>query len=126
LSEKFSKEHFADSTETIFPGNEQEFISRAIAIMEAQLENSRFAVDDLAKALAMSRSQLHRKLAALTNQSTTQFIHKVRLHKAAALLKQSDYTISEVAYKVGFDDAGYFIRIFRKYHGKSPREFMKG
>ena len=126
LSIKFSKEHFADSTETIFPGNEQEFISRAIAIVENRMENPIFSVDDLAKALAMSRSQLHRKFRALTNQSTTQFIHTVRLHKAAALLKQNDYTISEVAYKVGFDDAGYFTRIFQRQYGKSPREFIKG
>ncbi|UCE06525.1 MAG: helix-turn-helix domain-containing protein [bacterium] len=126
LSEKFSKEHFADSTDNIFPGNEQEFISKAIATVEAQLEKSRFTVEDLAKNLAMSRSQLHRKIKALTNQSTSQFIHTVRLHKAATLLKQSDYTISEVAYKVGFDDAGYFTRIFQKHYGKSPREFMKG
>jgi len=126
LSEKLSTEHFADSTEAIFLGNEQEFISRAIAIIEIQMENPRFSVDDLARALAMSRSQLHRKFIALTNQSTTQFIHAVRLHKAAALLKQKKYTISEVAYKVGFDDAGYFGRIFRKHYGKSPREFIKG
>lgn len=123
LREKFSLGKFPDSTEAEFSGTEREYIGKAIAIVEDQIENSEFSTTNLAKALFMSRSQLHRKIRALTNQSSTEFINRVRLHRATVLLKQNDYNISEIAYKVGFDDANYFTRIFRKYYGKSPREF---
>lgn len=125
LREKFSLGQFPDSTDTTFSDNEHEFIGKAIAIVEDQMENPGFSTTNLAKSLFMSRSQLHRKIKALTNQSSTNFMNQVRLNKATALLKQTDYTISEIAYKVGFEDANYFTRIFRKYYGKSPREFRE-
>jgi len=125
LRKKFSLGQFPDSTETAFLANEKEFIGKAIAIVEDQMENPGFSTTNLANALFMSRSQLHRKIRALTNQSSTEFSNQVRLNKATALLQQKDYTISEIAYKVGFEDPNYFTRIFRKYYGKSPREFRE-
>ena len=73
----------------------------------------------------MSRSQLHLKIKALTNRSTTNFIRTVRLHKAKELLLNTDLNVTEVAFEVGFQDVSYFSRTFKTEFGLSPRGFLK-
>jgi AraC-like DNA-binding protein len=71
----------------------------------------------------MSRAQLHRKLKALTGLSTSHYIRSIRLHKAKAVLKQTDLNISQVAYEVGFSDPKYFSRVFTQAYGRTPMAF---
>ena len=66
--------------------------------------------------------QLYRKLKSLTNLSGNEFIRNIRLKRAVQLLETESYTVSEIAYKVGFNDPSYFTRIFKKEYGKSPSE----
>lgn len=73
----------------------------------------------------MSRSQLHLKIKALTNRSTSHFVRGVRLQKAKELLQDGDTTVSAVARKVGFPDPAYFSRTFTEEFGSAPREFLK-
>jgi YesN/AraC family two-component response regulator len=90
---------------------------------EAVLENlaeEDFSVDDLAEVICLSRSQVHRKIKALTGQSTSIYIRLIRLQKAKELLSNEDLTISEVAYKVGFKSPVYFSQIFKNTFGQSP------
>jgi|GEM_PF-4450947 len=82
-------------------------------------------VTDLCLKIGMSRSQLHRKLSALTDQSTTQFIRKVRFNKAKELLRDTDLTISEIAYETGFRTPSYFSRMFSKENGMSPSDYRE-
>ena len=74
----------------------------------------------------MSRSQLHRKLKALTGQSASVFIRTIRLEKAKELLRNTDLNISEVAYEVGFRTALYFTQTFTEEMGVAPSVFRKG
>lgn len=53
------------------------------------------------------------------------YLNKFRVEKAARYLKESDYTITEIALKVGFEDSNYFSKIFKKYMGKTPREYKQ-
>ena len=94
-------------------------------IMEANLSNDGFGIPELCQEIGMSRSQLHLKIKALTNRSTTRFIRLIRLHKAKELLQTSDLNITQVAYEVGFKDPSYFTRTFTEEFNLSPRAFVK-
>lgn len=80
-------------------------------------------VEGLCKAIGMSRSQMHRKLKALTDQSTTEFIRSIRIRQAQDLLRTTSLTISEVAYDCGFKTPSYFSKVFTKQTGKSPTDY---
>ncbi len=71
----------------------------------------------------MSRGTLYRKIKALTNQTAVEFIRSVRLKRAAQLLAQNKFHISEVAYMVGFMDVDYFRRCFKEQFGYTPKEY---
>ncbi len=99
------------------------FIKRAKEVVHANLEDSEFRVDDLCKALAMSRTQLHRKLKAITQQSTGEFMRTQRLLRAAELLSGGGGNVTEVAYSVGFKSLSHFAKAFREQFGVTPSEY---
>ena len=102
---------------------QQKFIEGIKTIVEENIENSQFSVDDLGEAIAMSRSQVHRKLKALTDQSATKFIRNYRLHRAAELIKLDAGNITEIAYQVGFSSQTYFSSSFQELFHVSPSEY---
>ena len=97
-------------------------IQQAIAEKMGQPD---FGVDDVYQELAISSTQLFRKMKALTGESPGRFIQKIRLKKAKVLLQSTELNISEIAYEVGFTDPGYFSRAFNKEFGMSPSAFRK-
>jgi len=101
------------------------FLQKMRQLIETHLSDAAYSVEDLASDLQMSRSQLHRKLVALSNQSPSEFIRAIRMEKAKVLLKSSSLNISEIAYEVGYTDPNYFIRSFTKSFRISPNEFRK-
>ncbi|SEB39316.1 TolB amino-terminal domain-containing protein [Maribacter dokdonensis] len=90
--------------------------------IEANFNNDQLGVDNLAKAVGMSRSNLHRKLHKIAGISTSQFIREYRLKRALEILKEEDITASETAYRVGFSSATYFNTCFNKFYGFTPGE----
>jgi AraC-like DNA-binding protein len=92
-------------------------------VIDENLDNEEFGVEQLAEAMHMSPSSLYRKIQALTNLATIQIIQQVRLDKAVMLLKKG-LSIGEVAYQVGFHNPSSFTNFFKKYYGVSPREFL--
>jgi AraC-like DNA-binding protein len=78
------------------------------------LEEEDFSVEKLAEQLHLSRTQLFRKLKALTGRSVSQFVNLVRIEEAKVWLRDSELTVSEVAYRVGFAEPSYFMRVFAK------------
>ena len=87
------------------------------------MADSNFGVERLCEITKMSRSSLHRKIKALTGGSPTDFIRIVRLKKAAELITEGKYKISEICYIVGINSPSYFIRVFQKQFGITPKEF---
>jgi AraC-like DNA-binding protein len=77
----------------------------------------------LAREIGMSRTHLNRKIRAITNLSSQDFIRTLRLQRAARLLQTASGTVSEIAYKVGFNNLSYFSRAFLKHFGKLPSDF---
>ncbi|WP_412561781.1 ATP-binding protein [Winogradskyella sp. MIT101101] len=99
------------------------FLNSVVDAIHKHLDDSNFGATELANFLAMSDSQLYRKLKAISNTSTAIFIRKVRLEKGKKLLKTSHLSISEIAYNVGFNDPNYFSKTFREEFGQSPSDF---
>jgi len=103
----------------------QKFTDEAKAIILEHLGNEHFGVSELADAMHMSRSSLLRKCKKQTQLSASQFIRQIRLEEAMELLKESDLTVSEVSYRVGFGSTSYFIKCFREHYGYPPGEVGK-
>lgn len=101
------------------------FLKRAYQAVEKNFEDEEFGIKELMTELNVSRTQLHRKLKALTNHSTSEFIRKIRLAKAKELLLTTDLNVSEIGYRVGFKSSGYFTQAFTNAFGQSPTSFRK-
>ncbi|PRX53608.1 helix-turn-helix domain-containing protein [Flagellimonas meridianipacifica] len=103
-------------------GNNPSFISKLRQIVLDNLREEQFSVEDLATEYGLSRSQLHKKLKKSIGKSVSQFIREVRLDEGLKLLRETDLTVSEVAYEVGFASPTYFNTCFKNYMGYSPGE----
>jgi len=99
---------------------DQAFIKKLTDLLEINLENEHFGVQQLAEKVGLSRSQLHRKLKAITGKSSSSFIRHYRLRKAREMLADNVATVSEIAYRVGFSSPTYFNTCFRIYFGYPP------
>jgi signal transduction histidine kinase/ligand-binding sensor domain-containing protein/DNA-binding response OmpR family regulator len=99
------------------------FVQKIRDIIEQHLDNTQFSTEELGKQTAMSRSQLHRKLTALTGLSPNHFIRHIRLKNAQRRLLETEETIAEIAYAMGFSDPGYFTRVFKQEFGMAPGEW---
>jgi AraC-like DNA-binding protein len=82
-----------------------------------------FGVPQMQEALAMSKSQLHRKLKALTDEGPGELLRNFRLKRAAQLLSQKADTVTQIAYSVGFNDLSYFTRCFKELYGVVPSAY---
>lgn len=101
---------------------DQRFLIDLSNIVEQNLDNERFTIEYLAKAVTMSRSQLYRKIKALVNQSPSEFIRNIRLKAAKQLLEQRKGNITEVTFMVGFSSPNYFSTKFKEKYGVKPSE----
>ncbi len=100
----------------------KKFAQQLNEIIDSNIQDERFGVSELAYKLNMSRSNLHRKIKAATGDSVSQHLKKVRLNKAMELLKEQSYSISEVAFAVGFGSVNYFSNCFKGNFGYPPSE----
>ena len=117
--QNFSKEH-PSATQEASSKKEDEFILKLRTVVEAEMEDPAFGLDALSQALHLSRSQLGRKVKALTGKSPAIFLRSIRLQKARYLLQTTDLSINEVTYEVGFSSREYFSRTYAKEFGESP------
>jgi signal transduction histidine kinase/DNA-binding response OmpR family regulator len=125
LREKFSSGNIINPGEVLVNSRDTVYMNKLMAIVNKNIGNHEFSVNDLEKEVGMSKSQLHRKLKALVNMSATRFIRTVRMHRAMELLQNDAATIAEIAYMVGYDDPGYFTKSFRNFFGKLPSEVIR-
>ena len=108
---------------TITPLDEQ-FIKKAIALVEENISDSDFSVETLAAEVAMSRSTLYKKLMAITGQGPAEFIRTIRIKRGRALLETSQMQITEIAYAVGFTTVKSFTMNFKAEYGVTPSEYL--
>jgi AraC-like DNA-binding protein len=101
------------------------FLLQVQTIITANLKESDFDMPQLEQILGMSRSQVFRKIKAITGESTISLIRNTRLQKAKELLATTQLSISEVAYSVGFTAPNYFARSFIEAFGLTPSDYRK-
>tara|TARA_B110000003_G_scaffold96909_1_gene99044 strand:- start:13827 stop:18026 length:4200 start_codon:yes stop_codon:yes gene_type:complete len=104
---------------------DKEFMRNVLSHINENINDEKLNVEHLAGELFLSRSKLYRKIKALTGDTANEFIRKIRLEKAKQLISGSEYTISEVCYKVGFSSPSYFTKCFKNHFGILPTEFRE-
>jgi signal transduction histidine kinase/CheY-like chemotaxis protein/AraC-like DNA-binding protein len=102
-----------------------QYLQKIVKLIQENIGDSNFGSEDLAKKLLVSESQIYRKIKAITGKSTAVYIRSIRLQYAKDLLINTDKTVSEVAYDVGFNDPSYFSRVFKDEFGYSPSDISK-
>lgn len=122
--------YFINNVHTIDTSNnfgsiEQEFISTINEIINNNIDNSSFSVENLALELNISRIQLYRKMKAILDVNVSDYIQNIRLEKAKTLLQNTQLTISEIAYATGFSSPNYFSTSFKNKFNMSPKAFRE-
>lgn len=101
---------------------EDQFLQKIHQIVLGNIEDSDFDVSRLVAEMEMSRTQIHRKIKALTDLSTTQFVRIIRMQEAKKILASTSFNVSEVAYKVGYKNPTNFSTHFKAHFGISPSQ----
>ena len=120
--------HFTQ-TETLIAKLEQNrpqeaaFIQKINVLIKVNLEDENFDSNALCKAMSMSRTQLFRRMKSLIRQAPANYIKTIRLQKAKELLETADLTVSEIAFKAGFQTVSHFTKIFKMQYGVPPSVF---
>ena len=125
LINKFKKDILIEPKEITVVSTDELFLKNAMQVIEDNLENPEFNVNEFTDKMFMSQSVLYRKIKALTGQSISEFIRTVRLKKAGKLLKQTDMSVADIAYDTGFTDLKYFRKCFKTVFGVTPTEYKK-
>jgi len=124
LKKAFVKHIEVKDSEVKPESGDEKFIQQALMIIEKNLSNADFSVEDLSRQLYISRVATYKRIFTLTGKSPLDFIRSIRLQRAAQLLEKSNLTIAEVAYEVGFNDPKYFSRFFKAEFNLAPSAFQ--
>jgi signal transduction histidine kinase/ligand-binding sensor domain-containing protein/DNA-binding response OmpR family regulator len=104
---------------------DDQFIKTALELVELNMSNASYTVEEMSRDVGMSHTQLYRKIKALTGQTINEFIRAIRLKRAAQLLEQHQLTVSEITYKVGFTDLQHFRECFKKMYELTPTQYAQ-
>ena len=126
LIEKFSSEPATPVTEISNNPTDNKFLTEMTRLIEENVSNSDLSVNFLASQLGISRSGLFAKIKTLADVTPNEMIQIIRLKRAARLLREGKYLVSEVGYMVGFSNPSYFTKCFQKQFGITPGEYLKG
>jgi len=105
---------------------DKNFQKQLDSLITKHLSDENLSVDTLTDGLGIGRTKLFEKMKALMNMTPRDYILQRRMEYAVELLKTGDLGIAEIAYKTGFGNPPYFTRVFKKYYGKTPSEYIKG
>lgn len=122
FAEKLTNEELSFEEKIV---SDDPFINKLNQIILKEIDNSELTVEALADQLAISRSQLHRKIKSVSGKSISHYIRILRLEKSLELLKQKEGNVSEVAFSTGFNSQSYFTKCFTDHFGFSPSQLDK-
>ena len=104
---------------------DEQFLNQVRKLIEENLSNADFRLEDIYKEVGMGRSKFFDKLKGLTGLSPIDFVKEYRLNKAFSLLQKGIHNVSETAFLSGYTDAGYFSKCFKERFGLNPSEIIK-
>ena len=127
LRQKYAQDWRSDNEKSVqkpsgISETDMELINKMYEIIDAHLDQEDLTTDEIAKKMLLSRVQLHRKIKAISDQSTSEFVRNYRLDKARELLMSKSGNVNEIASKVGIPNRNYFTKTFRERFGKLPSE----
>lgn len=125
LQRRFATSAIISPKDIAVTSMEQLFLEKLVDEIEKNIGNETYGVEEMATAINLSRSQLHRKMISITNQTPSLFIRKYRLERAKKLLEQGAGRVSDIAFQVGFSSPSYFTKCFVEEFGITPKETTK-
>ncbi len=125
IKEHYSGEIFSEEKLHVSKKEDRKFLIGFTAIVENNLDNHKFGVNDICAELGLTRVQLYRKIKALLNTSVNDYIVAARLQKAKYYIQHENLTISEIAFKSGFSSPAYFATVFKSKFGTTPTAFKE-
>jgi signal transduction histidine kinase/DNA-binding response OmpR family regulator len=126
IKEHYSGEIFSEERLNVSKKTDRKFIIKFTAIVENNISNEKFGVNDICHEMGISRVQLYRKVKAVLNCNVNDYIITTRLQKAKYYMQHESLTISEIAFKSGFSSAAYFSTVFKSKFGVTPSKFKDG
>lgn len=111
--------------EIIVTARDEEFLKQVIKIIEENMSNPNFHVDKIATSVGLGRTTFFKKLKGLTGFAPVEFMREMKLKRGYQLLESSEYTVSEIAFMLGFSDAGYFTKCFKEKFNSTPTDILK-
>ncbi|MGP8321836.1 MAG: helix-turn-helix transcriptional regulator [Methanosarcinaceae archaeon] len=123
LRERFIREAKLLPKDITVTSMDEKFLKKVLSLVEENISESAFDTQLMALQSGLSRSQLHRKLRPLTDQSPREFIRIIRLRRAAQLLERKAGNVTQIAYEVGFNSISHFAKRFKEMFGVSPSEY---
>lgn len=111
--------------DSLLVAKDDELMHRFIEVIEANMDNVTFSVEDAQDALKVSRWHLLSKVKSLVGQTPMEFIRETRLSHAAKLIEEGDYSMTQIAYMIGMSDSRYFSRCFKQKYGMTPTEYKE-
>jgi DNA-binding response OmpR family regulator/two-component sensor histidine kinase len=124
LKTKFSSEDNFIPSEIAVSSLDEQLLKKAFKVVEENISNEQFDIPFFCSELGVSRTMLFTKIKAWTNFTPNEFIHEIRMKRAAQLLEQNKINISQISYKVGFNNPKYFSKCFQKKFGETPTQYL--
>lgn len=126
LHESYRKQFLTSPSELALNSQEDKFIHQIVKIVEENMSDPEFGVQQLCTSIRYPYQQVYRKVKMITGESLNEFIRNIRLKRAAQYLENTDLRVSEVMYKVGFNSHSYFTKCYKEYFGVPPTEHYSG
>lgn len=105
---------------------DKKFVIQVLQVIEKNLSNADFSVEELSSEVNMSRVALYKKVLKLTGKTPFEFIKSIRLNRAVQMLEKKEYTVAEISYQVGFNNPKYFTKLFKSEFGILPSSYING
>lgn len=125
LRRAFARSPFVAANTMALTKADDEFIKMLDEVIQANLKNAEFSMDDMADQMNMSRSNFYRKIKGVLDLTPNEYLRLERLKKAAQLLREGEKRINEICYRVGFNSPSYFSKCFYKQFGVTPKDFAE-
>ncbi len=126
IRDRYTRESHIEAMELVHSEKDKEFMTRLLEIIDSELVNPDFDIENLCNKIGMSRTKLYQKIKSISNQSIGDFIRTIRLKKAVQIMTHEDVSLAEVMYRIGIQTQSYFTKAFKKEFNQTPSQFMQG
>ncbi|MBK9098789.1 MAG: response regulator [bacterium] len=123
LREKYGKDLNLTDKKSSLSAADSEFLEKTLALIEKNMDRANFSTEQLAREMFVSRTQLHRKIIAITGQPPGEFVRTIKLKRSAELLSEGKLSVTQIAYEIGFSSPAQFTRAFVKQFNCVPSEY---